>query len=107
RRAPEREVYDFSLLFIIERRKGRRFLKGRPVLVIDPEVERVVRHHPQHQPVAEHARLAEHAPHGDVAQRIELLAQELLEAVAGNHRLTLANLTPDRDFRAVTPLAAP
>src|SRR5262249_4762954 len=32
------------------------------------------------------AGLAEHAPQGDVAERIELLAQKLLEAVAGNHR---------------------
>jgi CubicO group peptidase (beta-lactamase class C family) len=28
-------------------------------VVINPEVERVVRHHPEHQPVAEHAGLAE------------------------------------------------
>ena len=39
-------------LLVGEGRKGRSFLKGRPVVVINPEVERIVRHHPEHQPVA-------------------------------------------------------
>jgi len=54
-------------------------------VVVNPEVERVVRYHPEHQPVAEHAGLAEHTPQGDAAERRELLAQELGKAVAGNH----------------------
>ena len=32
------------LLLVIERRKGFGFPKGRPVVVVDPEVERIVRH---------------------------------------------------------------
>src|SRR6476659_2725634 len=48
------------LLLVVEGRKGFGFLEGRPVVVINPEVERVVRHHPQHHPVAEDASLAEH-----------------------------------------------
>jgi hypothetical protein len=35
--------------------------------------------------VAEHAGLAEHAPHGDAAERSKLLAQEFGKGVAGNH----------------------
>ena len=31
-----------ALLLVVERRKGLGFLEGRPVVVIDPEVERVV-----------------------------------------------------------------
>src|SRR5207245_2456244 len=65
--------------------KGLGFLEGRPVVVINSEVEHVVRHHPEHHPVAEHAGLAEHTPHCDAAERSELLAQELGKVVAGNH----------------------
>ena len=36
-----------------------------------------MRHHPEHQPVAEDAGLAEHTPHCDATERSELLAQEL------------------------------
>src|SRR5262249_11559182 len=52
RRAPKGEVYGAPLLLVAERRKGLRFLESRPVVVINPEVEHVVRHHPEHQPVA-------------------------------------------------------
>src|SRR5437899_4032000 len=85
RRAPKGEVYGAALLLVAEGRKGFGFLEGRPVVVINPEVEHVVRHHPEHQPVAEHAGLAEHTPHCDAAERSELRAQELGKAVAGNH----------------------
>src|SRR5262245_5337679 len=69
RRAPKGEVYRAALLRIVEGRKGLGFLEGLPIVVINPEVERVVRHHPEHQPVAKHARLAKHPPHGDAAER--------------------------------------
>jgi len=72
RRAPKGEVYGAALLRVVEGRKGLGFLEDRPVVVINPEVERVVPHHCEHQPVAEHASLAEHAPHGDATQRSEL-----------------------------------
>jgi hypothetical protein len=39
----------------------------------------------EHHSVAEHVGLAEHTPHGDVAERSELLTQKLGKAVAGNH----------------------
>src|SRR4029077_17643582 len=85
RRAPEGEIYGTALLFVVEGRKGRSFLEGRAIAVIDPEVERVVCDHPQHQTVAEHAGLTEHAAHCDAAERSKLLLQELGETVAGNH----------------------
>jgi hypothetical protein len=72
-------------LLVAEGREGLGFLEDRPVVVINPEVEHVVRHHPEHHPVAEHAGLAEHTPHCDAAERSELLAQELGKAGAGNH----------------------
>jgi hypothetical protein len=68
RRAPKGEVYGAALLRVVEGRKGLGFLEDRPVVVINPEVERVVPHHCEHQPVAEHAGLAEHAPHRDAAE---------------------------------------
>src|ERR1700730_13847265 len=74
-----------ALLLVAEGRKGCGFLEDRPVVVINPEVEHVVRHHPEHHPVAEHAGLAEHTPHCNAAERSELLAQERGKAVAGNH----------------------
>src|SRR5450755_2124782 len=80
RRAPEGEVYAAALLLVAQGRKGLGFLEGRPVVVINPEVEHVVRHHPEHYPVAEHAGLAEHTPHCDAAERSELLAQKLGKA---------------------------
>src|SRR5205823_11079730 len=86
RHTPEREVDRFALLLVVQRRRRCGFLEGRPVLVVDPEIERVVRHHPQHHAVAEHAGLAEHAPHGDTAKRRELLSDEFAKAVAGIHR---------------------
>src|SRR4029077_2978384 len=52
-RTPQGEIYGTALLLVVERRKGLGFLEGRPVVVVNPEVERVVRHHPEHQPVAE------------------------------------------------------
>jgi len=55
-------------------------------VVINPEVERIVPHHPEHEAVAEDAGLAEHPPHGDMAERCELITQELGKAVAGSHR---------------------
>src|SRR6266404_601715 len=88
RRAPKGEVYRAALLLIVEGRKGLGFLEIRPVVLINPQVEHVVRHHPEHQPVAEHAGLAEHTPHRDAAERSQLLAQELGKAVAGNHPLS-------------------
>ena len=72
-------------LLVVEKRKGLGFLERHPVVVINPEVEHVVRHHPEHHPVAEHAGLAEHTPHCDAAERSELFAQELSKAVACNH----------------------
>ena len=85
RSTPEGKIDGAALLLVVEGRKGLGFLEGRPVVVINPEVERVVPHHPDHHPVAEHAGLAEHAPHGDGAERTKLFAQELGKAVAGNH----------------------
>src|SRR5258708_39809098 len=85
RRAPKGEVYGGALLLVVEGRKGRGFLEGRPVVIVNPKVERVVRQHPEHQPVAEYAGLAEHTPHCDAAERSELLAHELGKAVAGTH----------------------
>ena len=41
-------------------------------MVINPEVEHVVCHHPEHQAVAENAGLAEHTPHCDAADRSEI-----------------------------------
>src|ERR1700746_2341173 len=82
RRAPKRQVYGAALLLVAEGRNGLCFLEDRPVVVINPEVERLVRHHPEHEPVAEHARLAEHTPHRDAAEGSELLASELGTAVA-------------------------
>jgi hypothetical protein len=61
------------------------FLEDCPVVGINTKVERVVRHHREHQAVAEHAGLAEHPPHRDAAERSELLAQKFGKAVAGNH----------------------
>src|SRR5262249_22755311 len=83
--APKGEIYGAVLLLVAERRKGRGFLERCLVVAINPEVERVVRHNPEHQPVAEYAGLAEHTPHGDAAERSEFLAQKLGEAIAGNH----------------------
>src|SRR5207302_5700589 len=88
RRAPKGEIYGAALLLVVEGRKGLGFLKDGPVAVINPEIERVARHHPEHQPIAEHAGLSEHPPHRDTAQRSELLAQELGKAVAGDHPLS-------------------
>src|SRR5205814_5431886 len=85
RRAPKGEVYRAALLLVAEGRNGLGFLEDRPVVVVNPEVERVVCHYPEHQPVAEHAGLAEHTPHCDAAEWSELLAQEFGKAVAGNH----------------------
>ena len=56
------------LLLVVERRKGFGFLERRAVLVINAEVECVLRHHPEHHAVAEHTGLAEHAPHCDAAE---------------------------------------
>src|SRR6476646_2136447 len=85
RRAPEREVYGAALLLVVQRWKGLSFLESLAVVVIDPEVERVVPHHPQHEPVTENTSLTEHAPHCEAAERSQLLAQKLGKAVAGSH----------------------
>src|ERR1700733_5183116 len=85
RHAPKSEVDSNALLLVVERRNRRGFLEDFPVVVINPEVERVVRYHPKHQTVAEHACLAEHAPHCETAERSQLLAEKLGKAVAGNH----------------------
>src|SRR5262249_61608500 len=85
RRAPKGEVYGAALLLVIEGRNGLGFLEGCPVVIINPEIEHVLRHHPEHQPVAEDTGLAEHTPRRDAAERSELLAEELGKAVAGNH----------------------
>jgi hypothetical protein len=74
RRAPKGEIYAAAVLLVAEGRKALGFLEDRPIVVINPEVERVVRHHAEHQPVAEHARLAEHTSHCDAAEWSELLA---------------------------------
>src|SRR5260370_389103 len=79
------DVCSSDLLLIAEGRKGLGFLESLPVVVINPKVEHVVRHHPEHNPVAEHAGLAEHTPRCDAANRSELLAQEFGEAVARYH----------------------
>src|SRR5882762_5051728 len=104
RRAPKGEVYGAALLLVVERRKGLGFLEGRPVVVINPEVECVVPHHPEHQPVAEHAGLTEHTPHRYVAERGELLAQELGKAVADDHPKSSASLTRN-SITAQVPLS--
>src|SRR6516164_1263831 len=85
RHAPEGEVNGRALLFVAEGRKGLGFLEGRAVFVINPDVECIVCYHPQHYPVAEYARRAEHRPHCDAAEWSELLAQKLCKAVSGNH----------------------
>src|SRR6516162_3166071 len=85
RRAPKGEIYHAALFLVVEGRNGLGFPEDRPVVVINPEVERVTRHHPEYQPVAEHARLAEHTAYCDAPERGELLPQELGKAVAGNH----------------------
>ena len=51
----------------------------------DAEIERVAGHHAQHRAIAEHPRLAEHAPGRDAAERRKLVAQEFGEAGAGHH----------------------
>src|SRR5258708_38546714 len=76
RSAPKGKIDGAALLLVVEGRKAAGFLEGRPVVVINPEIERVVPHHPDHNPVAEHAGLAEHAPHGYGAERTKLFAQE-------------------------------
>ena len=63
-----------TLLLVVERRSRRSFVEGCPVLVIHPELKRVIFDHPKHQSIAEHAGLAEHAPHRDVAERCKLFA---------------------------------
>src|SRR5207248_2366640 len=83
--APEREVYGLALLRIIEWRKRLGLPERLAVLVIHPEIKRVLRHYAQHHPIAEHASLAEHAPQCDTAERRELLAQKLGIGFAGNH----------------------
>src|SRR5215470_15258620 len=50
RRSPKGEVDGAAFLLIAEGRQGLNFLEDRPVVSINPEVECVVRHHPQHQP---------------------------------------------------------
>src|SRR5262249_48696137 len=80
----------------VERWKGLGFLEDRPIVVVDPEVERVVPYHAEHQPVAEDAGLAEHTPHCDPAERGELLTQELGKTVAGNHPPHPLALAPAR-----------
>ena len=73
RGAPKGEIYGAALLLVAEGWKGLGFLEGRPIVVINPEVKHVLRHHPEHHPVTEHAGLAEHTPHCDAAERSELL----------------------------------
>src|SRR5262249_40520237 len=68
RRAPKGEVDNGALLFVIKRRISLGLLERRAVELIDAKVERVFRHDPQHQPVAEEAALAEHAPQRDAAE---------------------------------------
>jgi len=85
RHAPESEIDGAALLGVVERREGFGLLEYRPVLLVDPEVKRVLRHHAEHHPIAEHAGLAEHAPQGDAAERRELLVQEIGKIFAGDH----------------------
>src|SRR6185503_15207556 len=85
RHAPKREVDGAALLRVIERRKGLSFPERHAVLVINPEIKRVLGHHPKHHAVAEHTGFAEHAAHRDAAERGKLLAQELGKGSAGNH----------------------
>src|SRR5260370_8529162 len=78
------------LVLVVERRKGLGLLERRSVLIIDSDIEGILRHHAQHHSVAEDASLAEHASHCDVAHRRELLTQELCKGGAGNHAAPLA-----------------
>ena len=98
RHAPEGEVYRGALLLVVERRRGLRFPERRAIVLIDPEVKHVLRHHPEHHATAEHAGLAEHPAHGDAADRRELLAQEFGKAVAGDHPPILGG--PGSEFKA-------
>src|SRR5207247_7855318 len=100
RHAPECEVYGLALLRIIERRKRLGFPEHLAVLIVNPKIERVLRHYPQHHAVAEHAGFAEHAPQGDTAEWRELLAQKLGIGFAGNH------LSSRLGSNSVAPLAA-
>ena len=79
------ETHQATELAAQKDRAERGFREGRLVVVIDSEVKCVLRHHPKHEPVAEHAGLAEHASHCDVTERGELLAEKLGEAIAGDH----------------------
>ena len=109
RHTPEGEVYGAALLLVIEGRLRLGFLEDRPVVVINPNVERVVRDHSPHQSITKHARLAEHPPHSDAAEWSDLLAQELGKAVAGDHlrsssspRLSLSLRHPRRRVEAIS-----
>ena len=66
-----REVDRAALLAVVEWRRGAGFLECRRVLLVDAEVQRVVGHHAQHHPLAEHAGLAEHPAQGDATERRE------------------------------------
>src|SRR5438105_5814993 len=69
RRAPKGEIYGAALLLVVEGRKGLGFLKDGPVAVINPEVERVDRHHPEHMHIAENTGLSEQPTHQNTSQR--------------------------------------
>jgi hypothetical protein len=89
RRAPKGEIDRGTLLLVGERRAPAIVPASRaercPIALVDPQVERVVGDHAEHHAVAEHARLAEHPAQRDAAERRQLIAQELGEAVAGDH----------------------
>src|SRR5262245_37232707 len=55
RRTPKGQIYGGALLLVVEGWKSRGFCEGGAVVVVNPEVERVVRYHPEHHPVAEYA----------------------------------------------------
>jgi hypothetical protein len=92
------------VLSVIERWSRCGFREGRPALVINPEIERIVRRHPDHDSAAEHAGLAEHAAHSQRAERRELLAQKIDEAVARNHSRQIAPLDIDHKREIWTDL---
>ena len=55
------------------------------IVIVDPQIQRVVSDHAEHRAVMEDTRLAEHAPERDGAERRELLAQEFDIVRRRNH----------------------
>ncbi|WP_458193735.1 hypothetical protein [Bradyrhizobium sp. UFLA05-153] len=85
RRTPECEVYESPLLAVVQRRIGFGFGERRTVLLIYPEIQRILRDHTEHRVITEYAGLAEHASRCDPAQRGQLLTQKVGIFLARDH----------------------